>query len=155
MNAEQLRALQAPLKERYRQDPASALLTLEARGRLDIDALTCRIETGKGRVEAGLHPATGGDGTAACSGDMLLEALAGCAGVTLPQSPPRSASKSTAERSTSKATSIFAAHWVLRRMHRSDSRISGCISTSTPTPAANSSRRCSSSPNAIASCFRR
>jgi uncharacterized OsmC-like protein len=83
MNAEQLRALQAPLKERYRQDPASALLTLEARGRLDIDALTCRIETGKGRVEAGLHPATGGDGAAACSGDMLLEALAGCAGVTL------------------------------------------------------------------------
>ena len=83
MNAEQLRALQAPLKERYRQDPASALLTLEARGRLDVDALTCRIETGKGRVEAGLHPATGGDGAAACSGDMLLEALAGCAGVTL------------------------------------------------------------------------
>jgi uncharacterized OsmC-like protein len=83
MNAEQLRTLQAPLKERYRQNPASALLTLEARGRLDVAALTCRIETGKGRVEAGLHPATGGDGAAACSGDMLLEALAGCAGVTL------------------------------------------------------------------------
>lgn len=83
MNAEQLRALQAPLKERYRDDPASAQFTLRARGRLDVDALSCRIETGKGRVEAGLHPATGGDGAAACSGDMLLEALAGCAGVTL------------------------------------------------------------------------
>lgn len=83
MNAEQLRALQAPLKEHYRQEPASALFTLRARGRLDVDALTCRIETGKGHVEAGLHPATGGDGAAACSGDMLLEALAGCAGVTL------------------------------------------------------------------------
>lgn len=83
MNTEQLRALQAPLKERYRHDPASAQFTLRARGQLDVDALSCRIETGKGRVEAGLHPATGGDGAAACSGDMLLEALAGCAGVTL------------------------------------------------------------------------
>jgi uncharacterized OsmC-like protein len=82
MNAEQLRALQAPLKEKYRADPAAALVTLRAQGRLGED-LTCRVETGKALVEAGLHPATGGDGLAACSGNMLLEALVACAGVTL------------------------------------------------------------------------
>lgn len=83
MNADELRAVQAPLKERYRQDPSSARWTLSARGRLTEDAITCKIETGLGKVEAGLHPATGGDGLAACSGDMLLEALAACSGVTL------------------------------------------------------------------------
>src|SRR5438093_9165828 len=82
MNAEQLKALQAPLKERYRQQPESALVTLRAQGRLG-EGVTCKIETGKAPVEAGLHPATGGDGLSACSGDMLLEALVGCAGVTL------------------------------------------------------------------------
>src|SRR6266513_3324093 len=82
MNAEELRSLQAPLKERYRQQPQSALVTLRAEGRLG-NGVTCKIETGKAPVEAGLHPATGGDGLGACSGDMLLEALVGCAGVTL------------------------------------------------------------------------
>jgi uncharacterized OsmC-like protein len=82
MNAEELRSLQAPLKERYRQQPQSALVTLRAEGRLG-KGVTCKIETGKAPVEAGLHPATGGDGRSACSGDMLLEALVGCAGVTL------------------------------------------------------------------------
>src|SRR5436309_6746162 len=82
MNAEELRALQAPLKERYRQQPQTALITLRAEGRLG-QGVTCKIETGKAPVEAGLHPATGGDGFSACSGDMLLEALVGCAGVTL------------------------------------------------------------------------
>jgi uncharacterized OsmC-like protein len=82
MNAEELRALQAPLKERYRADPASAVVTLRAEGRLGQD-LTCRVDTGRALVEAGLHPATGGSGAAACSGDMLLEALVACAGVTL------------------------------------------------------------------------
>ena len=81
MNAEQLRAMQAPLKERYRDDPRAALITLRAEGRAT--GLSCKVETGKALVEAGLHPATGGDGTAACSGDMLLEALVACAGVTL------------------------------------------------------------------------
>jgi len=81
MNAEQLRAVQAPLKERYRDDPGAALITLKAEGRAT--GLSCKVETGKALVEAGLHPATGGDGTAACSGDMLLEALVACAGVTL------------------------------------------------------------------------
>jgi uncharacterized OsmC-like protein len=83
MNAEELRARQAPLKTRYQQDPGSALRVLSARGRLDANAQTVRIETGHGQVLAGLHPATGGNGEEACSGDMLLESLAACAGVTL------------------------------------------------------------------------
>ena len=82
MDVEQLRSLQAPLKERYRQQPEAAQITLRAEGRLS-ESVTCKIETGKALVKAGLHPATGGDGLSACSGDMLLEALVGCAGVTL------------------------------------------------------------------------
>jgi uncharacterized OsmC-like protein len=82
MNADQLRALQAPIKERYRERPNTALVTLRAEGRVG-DSLTCKLETGRALVEAGLHPATGGDGFSACSGDMLLEALVACAGVTL------------------------------------------------------------------------
>jgi uncharacterized OsmC-like protein len=81
MNAEHLKAVQTPLNEKYRNDPRAALITLTAEGRAS--GLSCRVETGKALVEAGLHPATGGDGTAACSGDMLLEALVACAGVTL------------------------------------------------------------------------
>ena len=81
MNADALKAVQAPLKDQYRQDPESAVITLRAEGHAA--GLTCKVETGKALVEAGLHPATGGDGTAACSGDMLLEALVACAGVTL------------------------------------------------------------------------
>jgi len=80
---EELRELQAPLKERYRTQPEAALVTLRAQGRLDAEGLTCKVETGRALVEAGLHPATGGDGLSACSGDMLLEALVACAGVTL------------------------------------------------------------------------
>jgi uncharacterized OsmC-like protein len=82
MTADQLRSLQAPLKERYRGDPAAAVVTLRAQGRLG-EGLSCRVETGRALVEAGLHPATGGTGQQVCSGDMLLEALAACAGVTL------------------------------------------------------------------------
>jgi uncharacterized OsmC-like protein len=82
MDAAQLKALQSPLKESYRVDPASALVTLRATGRAT-EGLSCKVQTGKALVEAGLHPATGGDGTLACSGDMLLEALVACAGVTL------------------------------------------------------------------------
>ena len=82
MDAEQLRALQAPLKARYRDAPAAARVELRAEGRLG-DGLTCRVETGKALVAAGLHPASGGDGLSACSGDMLLESLVACAGVTL------------------------------------------------------------------------
>jgi uncharacterized OsmC-like protein len=82
MNAEQLKTLQAPLKERYRKDPAAAVVTLRAQGRIG-EGIACRVDTGKTLVEAGLHPATGGSGLQACSGDMLLEALVACAGVTL------------------------------------------------------------------------
>jgi len=82
VNADDLRAVQAPLKERYRDAPETALITLRAQGRIG-EGLSCKIETGKALVAAGLHPATGGDGQAACSGDMLLEALVACAGVTL------------------------------------------------------------------------
>jgi uncharacterized OsmC-like protein len=82
MNSEQLKALQAPLKERYRKDPAAAVVTLRAEGRIG-EGIACRVDTGKALVEAGLHPASGGSGLQACSGDMLLEALVACAGVTL------------------------------------------------------------------------
>jgi uncharacterized OsmC-like protein len=82
MNAAELRALQTPLKERYRSEPDAARLTLAARGELGPD-VTCNVESPLGVVRAGLHPATGGDGSAACSGDMLLQALVACAGVTL------------------------------------------------------------------------
>ncbi len=78
-----LRTIQAPLKERYRREPGDALVTLTASGTLDSAGISCRVETGRALVEAGLHPATGGTGRQACSGDMLLEALAACAGVTL------------------------------------------------------------------------
>ena len=83
MNADELRALQAPLKDAYRADPAQALVTLTAEGELDAAGIACRVETGRALVEAGLHPATGGTGLQACSGDLLLQALVACAGVTL------------------------------------------------------------------------
>lgn len=82
MNAEELRALQAPLKEHYRADADAAVITLRAGGRLG-EGVSCSVETGRAMVEAGLHPATGGNGLSACSGDMLLQALVACAGVTL------------------------------------------------------------------------
>lgn len=83
MNPDDLRAIQAPLKAKYRDDPDAARATLRAEGTLDGPGLTCKVATGRALFEAGLHPATGGDGLALCSGDMLLEALVGCAGVTL------------------------------------------------------------------------
>jgi uncharacterized OsmC-like protein len=82
MQAEELRAMQAPLKEQYREAPDRAMITLSAKGRLDA-GIICSVQTGKALVQAGLHPATGGDGLSACSGDMLLQALVACAGVTL------------------------------------------------------------------------
>ena len=83
MDREQLRAIQRPIKERYREEPEAALITLRASGELDADEVACSVQTGRALVEAGLHPGTGGTGTLACSGDMLLEALVACAGVTL------------------------------------------------------------------------
>jgi uncharacterized OsmC-like protein len=83
MTPDQLRAQQAPLKARYREDPAAAVVTLRASGDIAAPRVSCKLTTGQGLVEAGLHPATGGTGLLACSGDMLLEALVACAGVTL------------------------------------------------------------------------
>src|SRR6202789_3017750 len=83
MNADDLRALQAPLKERYRVEPIAARVTLRAEGTLDESSIACKVETGRALAMAGLHPATGGSGLELCSGDMLLEALVACAGVTL------------------------------------------------------------------------
>ena len=83
MRPEDLRALQAPLKEAYRTAPEQAVVTLRATGRLDETAVSCHVDTGRAMVEAGLHPATGGTGLEACSGDLLLQALVACAGVTL------------------------------------------------------------------------
>ncbi|MCK6450806.1 MAG: OsmC family protein [Alphaproteobacteria bacterium] len=83
MDADELRRIQAPLKAKYREEPGAGVVTLEAEGALDQAHLACRVETGKALVEAGLHPASGGSGLQACSGDMLLQALVACAGVTL------------------------------------------------------------------------
>ncbi len=83
MNADDLRALQAPIKDRYRAEPEAARVTLKARGELDSASIACKVETGRALAAAGLHPATGGSGLELCSGDMLLEALVACAGVTL------------------------------------------------------------------------
>jgi uncharacterized OsmC-like protein len=82
MDTDDLRALQAPLKDKYRAEPAAALVTLRARGQIG-EGISCSVQTGQALVKAGLHPATGGTGALACSGDMLLEALAACAGVTM------------------------------------------------------------------------
>ncbi len=82
MNSKEIRKLQAPLKNKYKDNPDAAMITLKASGKLE-DGISCKIETGKAMVKAGLHPATGGDGLSVCSGDMLLEALVACAGVTM------------------------------------------------------------------------
>ena len=83
MDANELRAMQAPIKDRYKSDPGAALITLKAKGSLDDQGIACKVETGRALAVAGLHPATGGSGLELCSGDMLLEALVACAGVTL------------------------------------------------------------------------
>ncbi len=83
MDADAIRTLQAPLKARYREDPTSAVVTLTAEGRIGSEGIACKVDTGRALIEAGLHPASGGSGLQACSGDMLLEALVACAGVTL------------------------------------------------------------------------
>lgn len=83
MDAEALRAMQAPIKAKYKDDPEAAVITLKAQGELDSQSIACKVETGRAMAVAGLHPATGGSGMELCSGDMLLEALVACAGVTL------------------------------------------------------------------------
>ena len=128
-----LRAMQAPIKERYKSDPKAAVITLKAKGTLDDSNIACKVETGRALAVAGLHPATGGSGLELCSGDMLLEALVACAGVTVKavatalEIPLR-----VRQRCRPKAISIFAARSASPRMRRSASRRSGCASISTP-----------------------
>ena len=133
MNADDLRALQAPLKTRYKDAPAAALITLTAEGNLDDQEIACSVETGKALVKAGLHPATGGDGSFACSGDMLLQALAACAGVTLKAVATALASTSSPARCAARAIWISEARSASTRGRRLDSAPSALPSISTPT----------------------
>src|SRR5437667_261503 len=104
MDAQALRAMQAPIKDRYKDDPKAAFITLKARGTLDDTHIACKVETGRALAMAGLHPATGGTGLELCSGDMLLEALVACAGVTLRAESASSASRG--ERSSGLSAAI-------------------------------------------------
>ena len=134
MDASQLKALQAPLKEQYLENPDSAKLTLRAGGSLGEDGITCRVDTGRQLAEAGLHPATGGDGTALCSGDMLLESLVACAGVTLRAVATALEIPVRGGRVTAEGDLDFRGTLAVDRAHRSGSSRFACISSSTPMP---------------------
>ena len=155
MDAAALRAMQAPIKERYKGDPDAAMITLKAKGTLDDTNIACKVETGRALAVAGLHPATGGSG----HGAVLRRHAARGAGRLRRRDAeggrrPRSTSRSSPARSRPKAISIFAARSASPRMRRSASRRSACASTSTPTRRRRSSTSCSSSPSAIAWCTR-
>ena len=154
MDANQLRALQAPLKERYKSEPQAAVVTLKAKGTLDDAKIACKVETGRALSAAGLHPATGGSGLELCSGDMLLEALVACAGVTIKAVATALDIPLKSGQVSAEGISISAARSALPRMRRSDLRRSACASILTPTLPRTSSIKCSSSPSAIAWCTR-
>ena len=143
MNTEQLKELQAPLKAKYRETPDAAVITLKADGTLG-DGITCSVQTGKALTAAGLHPATGGNGLSACSGDMLLEALVACAGVTLGAVATAIGVnvKSGSVHAEGDSTSAARSEW--RRTRLLASRPSACASSSTPTRPKSRSPRCSS-----------
>ena len=156
MNADEMRAIQAPLKERYRADPKAALITLRASGALDSAAIACKVETGRALAVAGLHPATGGSGAELCSGDMLLEALVACAGVTLKavatsMGVELRSGEVTAEGDLDFRGTLGVDKQAAGRLHRHPAQ----IRTRHGRAAGRSSTRCSSSPSAIASCCRR
>ena len=155
MDAAGLRALQAPIKERYKTDPKAAVITLKAKGSLDDTSIACKVETGRALAVAGLHPATGGSGLELCSGDMLLEALVACAGVTLKAVATAIDVPLRAGTVSAEGDLDFRARSASPRRRRSASRRSACASTSTPTRRRRSSISCSSSPSAIASSIRR
>ena len=155
MDGNELRAMQAPIKERYKGDPKAAVITLKAKGTLDDTNIACKVETGRALVGAGLHPATGGSGLELCSGDMLLEALVACAGVTVKAvATALDIPLHSRARSRRKAISISAARSASPKMRRSASRRFACASISTPMRRRTSSTSCSSSPSAIAWCIR-
>ena len=154
MDRAELQAAQRPLKDRYREEPESALLTLRAHGELDEQQIACSVATGRAIVEAGLHPATGGTGALACSGDMLLEALVACSGVTL-RSVATSMELDVSGSVQAEGDLDFRGTLGVDRRRPSASPRSGSASSSTPTnPKRSSSRNCSSSPSATASSAR-
>ena len=154
MNQAELRDLQTPLKEKYRQQPESALLTLRAEGRLG-EGVTCSVSTGRAMVEAGLHPATGGSGAAACSGDMLLEALVACAGVTMNAVATALGIEIRDGRVEAEGDLDSEERWAFPGKLRWASRRFGSGFTSMSTLPRSSARSCSSLPNATASSIRR
>ena len=155
MDAAGLRAMQAPIKDRYKSDPHAALITLKAKGTLDDTNIACKVETGRALAVAGLHPATGGSGLELCSGDMLLEALVACAGVTLKavatalDMPLKSGAVSAEGDLDFRGTLGVAKDAPVG--FRADP---ACASTSIPTRRRTSSINCSSSPSDIASSIK-
>ena len=133
MERDELRALQKPLKDRYRDDAGAARLTLRADGELGAEGVSCSVETGRALVEAGLHPASGGDGDLACSGDMLLQALVACAGVTLRSVAVNRGLEVSGALAAPRATSTSAARWASTRRRPSASPRSGSASSWTST----------------------
>ena len=155
MDATELRAMQAPIKDRYKSDPGAALITLKAKGTLDDQNIACKVETGRALAVAGLHPATGGSGMELCSGDMLLEALVACAGVTLKAvstalAIPLKSGTVSAEGDLDFRGTLGVAKEAPVGFRADPAR----ASTSKPTRRRRSSTSCSSSPSAIAWCIR-
>ena len=144
MTPDELKALQAPLKEKYKQDPDAALVTLKARGTIDDAIIACKVETGRALAVAGLHPATGGTGAEICSGDMLLEALVACAGVTLKAVATALEIPLRPGRCAPRASSTFAARWASIAPRRSAFAPSASPSSSTPMRRRRCSTSCSS-----------
>ena len=136
------RQLQAPIKERYKSDPKAAMITLKAKGSIDSEGIACKVETGRALAVAGLHPATGGSGLELCSGDMLLEALVACAGVTLKSVATAVEVPLKSGNVMPRAISISAARSASTRRPRSASPKSACASRSTPTRRRTSSICC-------------
>ena len=154
MDANELRAMQAPIKERYKSDPQAAVITLKAKGALDDSNIACKVETGRALQAAGLHPATGGSGLELCSGDMLLEALVACAGVTLKAVAtaldiPLKSGQVSAEGELDFRGTLGVAKDAPVGFREIRLRFD-----STPTRRRTSSINCSSLPNAIAWCTR-
>ena len=154
MDAEQLKAMQAPLKQKYKDDPAAAVVTLRAESR-STDGLSCKVATGRAIVEAGLHPATGGDGSLACSGDMLLEALVACAGVTLRAVATAIGVNLRGATVAAEGDLDFRGTLGVAKDAPSASARFVCGSTSTPTRPMTSAPLSSALPNATASSCRR
>ena len=155
MDADELRSLQAPLKERYREDTDAALIVLKASGAVDDSEIACSVDTGKALVEAGLHPSGGGTGLQACSGDMLLQALVACAGVTLRAVATALSIDIQGARVSAEGDLDVRGTLGVDRDAPVGFRRSACTSSSRATPRRKTSTSCTSSPSATASSTRR